>query len=1083
MIRKFFLACCAVGLCLLHASLAAQTEARLLRFPAIHGNQIVFSYAGDLYSVSAGGGVARRLTSDIGYEMFARFSPNGKQLAFTGAYDGNTEIYVMPAEGGIPRRLTYTATLDRDDVSDRMGPNNIVMGWRDDDNVIYRSRGREWNSFKGQLYLAPVSGGLSQQLPLPRGGFCSYSPDRTRLAYNRIFREFRTWKRYRGGQADDIWIYDFNSKTTTNITNHPAQDIVPMWYGNKIYFISDREQRMNLYVYDIETRETRKLTHFVDFDIKFPSLGDTAIVFENGGYIYRFDLNSERAEKVTIYLQEDMDSGRSSLVAVSKYLTSYEIAPDGKRALFSARGDLFTVPAKYGPTRNLTTSPGAHDRSPKWSPDGKWIAFISDMSGEDEIYLIPSNGSGKAVAVTTNGNNCKYWLTWSPDSKKILWSDRAQRLQFVDIDSKKVSVVAQSPAWEITSFSWSPDNKWITYTDPQEVEGPSIVNIYSLEQNKAFRVTDRWYSSYNATFSEDGKYLYFISNRTFAPIYGWNEWNHVYVDMAKVYLVTLQKDTKSPFAPKSDEVEIKEPPQEPKEAKAAAGAQVTVDLENITARIAELPIARGSYWQLVSVGNRLYYMRKTESDGKSKLCMFDFDSLKETELGECNGFEISADKKKMLVAQNQSYAIIDVPMGRIELKDYLSLSDVKVHLDRHEEWQQIFRECWRQMRDFFYDPNMHGLDWQKVRESYEPLVAHVNHRADLTYVIGEMVGELNAGHTYVGGGDYPKPERIRLGLLGAELEREPTSQYYRIKRILNGQNWDRNLRSPLTEIGVNVSEGDYILAVNGRPTNEMNNIYQALVNMAGKDVTLKVNSQPKPEGSRDAVVTPIENEQDLYYYNWVQGNIDKVSKATNGRVGYVHIPDMGVEGLNEFAKYFYPQMRKDGLIIDVRGNGGGNVSSMIIERLRREMVLISIARNTTAFPDPGEMHVGPKACLLDEFSASDGDIFPYRFKTYKLGKVIGKRSWGGVVGIRSSLPILDGGYFYKPEFSRYDVTGKEWVMEGHGVDPDIVVDNDPAAEYEGVDQQLNKAIEVVMAELQRRSPQLPSAPPYPDKSK
>ncbi|MEG8947307.1 S41 family peptidase [Rosettibacter firmus] len=1067
---------------------AKQNEARLLRFPAIHGDKIVFTYAGDLYSVDSKGGVARKLTNDIGYEMFARFSPDGKHIAFTAQYDGNTEVYLMPSEGGIPKRLTVTATLNRDDVSDRMGPNNIVMCWKDNETIIYRSRWREFNDFKGQLYEVSINGGLSKQLPLPRGGFCSFSPDKSELAYNRVFREFRTWKRYRGGQADDIWIYNFKTKKTINITNNPAQDIIPMWKDNFIYFISDRDGRFNLYSYNINTKETKKLTDFTDYDIKFPSLGDNAIVFENGGYIYKFDFKTQKAEKVTIYLNEDFDIGRGGLIDVSKNVTNYEISPDGKRALFGTRGEIFTVPAKNGSTRNLTNTSGIHERNSKWSPDGKWIAFISDKTGEDEIYIIPQDGKGEPVQLTFNSNNYKYEVKWSPDSKKILWNDRLQRLFYVDIETKKVTLVDKSDAWEITSFAWSPDSRWIAYAKPEDRSFTKIY-IYSLDENKSYEITDSWYDSYGPEFSDDGKYLYFISERTFNPRYGQTEFNHIYTDMAKIYFVTLAKDTKSPFEPKSDEVTIKDNDKSTndvdknKEKKESKTTFIKIDFDNIKNRIAEVTPEGSTYWGITSAGEKIYYMKRSSTDKKSKLALYDLEKKSEIELGEADGFEISMDKKKMIVGNQNSYYIIDLPNTKLELKEKLSLEDLKINLDRYAEWHQIFNECWRQMRDFFFDPNMHGVDWEKVKKNYEPLVDYVNHRADLTYIIGEMIGELNIGHTYVGGGDYPKPDKIKLGLLGAELERDNATKFYKIKKILKGQNWDKNLRSPLTEIGVNVKEGEYIIAVNGKLTNQMNDIYESLINTANKQVTLTINSLPKIEGSRETTVVPIDNEQPLYYLNWVENNIEKVNKATNGRVGYIHIPDMGINGLNQFAKLYYPQLKKEALIIDDRGNGGGNVSPMILERLNRKLQMITIARNTKPNVDPSGTHYGPKVLLLDEYSASDGDIFPYRFRQAKLGKLIGKRSWGGVVGIRGTLPLLDGGFLNKPEFSRYDIEGKEWIMEGYGVEPDIIVDNDPAMEFEGIDEQLNKAIEVIMEELKNNPPKIAPPPPYPDKSK
>jgi len=1071
-----------------------QSESRLLRFPAIHGGQIVFTYAGDLYSVPAQGGVARKLTSHEGFEMFPRFSSDGKQLAFTAQYDGNTEVYVMPAAGGVPRRLTYTATLGRDDVSDRMGPNNIVMGWtHDGKRIVFRSRMKEPNDFIGQLFTVSPNGDIPQQLPLPRGGFCSFSPDDRKLAYNRVFREFRTWKRYRGGMADDIWIYDFASKQTVNISSNQAGDIIPMWAGDRIYYLSDRDEnkRFNLYCYDLRTKATRALTNFAEFDCKFPSLGDAAIVFENGGFIHRFDLASESCEKVPIYIQDDAVSGRGGIVSVSGSVSNFEIAPDGKRALFGARGDIFTVPAKFGATRNLTSTPGIHERDSKWSPDGSSIAYISDVSGEDEIYVMKQDGSASPRQLTSGSDTYKFQIDWSPDGKKILWADKKLRLRYVDVDSGMITEVASAKAFEYAQYTWSPDSRWIAYARPEE-EVLNKICLYSLDKKATYEVTDGWYTSAAPEFSANGKYLFFVSNRDFNPLFNAVEFNYYYQDMSRIYLVTLNREADSPFKPKSDEVEVKKEPA--KETKAAAAKSdkdkaepaailLKVDPEGLKERIVSLPAQASAYNNLVSVGDSLYYVRQGSNDTKPVLLMYDLAEQKETHLGEVNGFEVSADGKKMLIAQDSNYAIVDLPKAKVDFSESLDLSGMQVTLDRKAEWKQIYNECWRQMRDFFYVPNMHGVNWQALREKYAPLVEFVNHRADLTYIVGELIAELSAGHCYVGGGDLPHPARIQTGLLGAQLERDEASKYYRVLKILKGQNWNRTTRSPLTEIGVNVQEGDYILAVDGKPTSPMANIYESLVNTVGKQVKLKVNRKPVEAGSREVVVVPIADEQPLYYYNWVENNIKKVNDATQGKVGYMHIPDMGTNGLNEFVKYFYPQLRKKALIIDVRGNGGGFVSSLVIERLRRQIAMAGFGRNTIATPDPFEAVMGPMVCLLDEFSASDGDIFPYRFKKYNMGKLIGKRSWGGVVGIRNSLPLLDGGSLFKPEFAIYGAAGEGWIIEGHGTDPDIVVDNDPAKEFAGIDEQLNKGIEVILEELKTQEQNLPPIPPFPDKSK
>lgn len=1076
---------------------AAQPVDRLFRFPATDGSRIVFTYAGDLYTVSVNGGTARKLTNDVGFEMFAKFSPDGKTLAFTGQYDGNTEVYTMPAEGGSPKRLTFTATLDRDDVSDRMGPNNIVMGWRDNQTILYRSRRIEPNDFKGQLFFATINGGIPEQVPLPRGGFGTFSPDGNKLVYNRVFREFRTWKRYRGGQADDIWVYDFKENKHYRLAGDSlAQDILPMWGKNdKVYFISDRDKRMNLFVVDPATRVEKKLSNFTDYDIKFPSIGGSYIVFENGGYIYKLDYTNESAqpERVNIVVSDDLDSGRGGLIDVSKSVTNYEISRDGARALFGSRGDVFTVPAKDGRTRNITATPGVHERNAKWSPDGKWIAYISDASGEDELYVVAQDGLSAPRQLTKNADTYKYDIVWSPDSKYLLWADKKLRLQYVDVATGAVTEVAKAEAWEFNQYVWSPDAKWIAYAKP-EVATMGTVQLYSLETKQTIAVTDGWFGSYSPSFGSDGKYLFFVSNRTFNPIYSQTEWNHAYRDMAKIYLVTLAKETASPFAPKSDEVKPEEEKKDGDKSKDSKEkpknddkkVSVKVDADGIQSRIAVLPISASNYWNLQSVGNKLYYMRNGSKDEKPQLLMFDFEKKKETELGSIGGYEISADGKKMLVGQEGSYAIIDLPSSKIELKEKLDLSDLKVKLDRKAEWKQIFNESWRQMKYFFFADNLHGVDWDRMKATYEQLVPYVNHRADLTYIIGEMIGELNIGHSYVGGGDYPKPQRIKLGLLGAKLERDKATGYYRIVSILKGQNWEKDVRSPLTDIGVDAKEGDYIIAVDGKPTNTMTDIYESLVNTAGKQVKLKVNAKPEEKGARETTVIPTDDEQPMYYYSWVQKNIEHVNKKTNGRVGYVHIPDMGVPGLNEFVKYYYPQLRKEALIVDVRGNGGGNVSPMIIERLARKPVMFDMARNTASGTDPGGLVLGPKVMVMDEFSASDGDIVNYRFKKMGLGKLVGKRTWGGVVGIRGTLPLLDGGFLNRPEFANYDLDAKAWPMEGHGVDPDIYVDNDPLNEYKGVDDQLDTAIKVILDEMAQYEKQgkplrIPPPPKFPDK--
>ena len=1092
---------------------------RLLRFPTTNDREIVFCYAGELYTVGKDGGTARRLTTGPGYTSFPRFSPDGKQVAFTSEYDGNREVYVMPAEGGTPKRLTISATLGRDDVSDRMGPNNIVMAWENTKPlVVFRSRMKSFNDFIGSLFTVGLDAELPQQVPVPRGGFTSFSPDDSKMAFNRVFREFRTWKHYRGGMADDIWIYDFKTGATENLTNNPAQDICPMWGpDNKIYFTSDRDGRMNMFVVDLATKETKQLTSFKDFDIKFPSIGKESIVFEQAGYIWRYDLKSGQATPLPIEIKEDFAIGRSALVDAAKHIESVNLAPDGERSIVVARGDLFSVPAKNGTPRNLTKTSSAHERDAVWSPDGKWIAYNSDVTGENELYVRSQDGKGDPAQVTSGADTYYYKAVWSPDSKKLAWSDRLQRLRYVDVATKTITQVDQDKYGEIGVFNWSPDSQWITWDRPEE-NGLPRVYLYSLASKQQTAVTDNWYGSGEAVFSDDGKYLLLSSARDFKPSFGEEEFANVYRDMQRVYLVTLAKETENPLGPKSDEVGKAEQKREKEKAKEAedkkpdekADAEkkpevakpkkpvvVKVDTDGIQNRIVGLEISPGNYRDIRMIEDRIFYLRRTSGDDvgsdeeddsggpdrKSHLCSYNVEDRKETILGDVNAYQITFDGKKMLVKIKKDYAIIDLPKDKIETKDHeFKIEGLDMQLDRHAEWKQIYFECWRQMRDFFFAPTMNGVDWKAMRDKYAALVPFVNHRNDLTYLLGELIAELNSGHAYVSGGERPDTPRIKLGLLGAELSRDPGSRAYRIDHILPGENWDKQTRSPLTAIGVNVKLGDYILAINGTPVSALSNLYETLIGTANKQVILRVNSKPSDAGARDVTVVPTDNEAPLYYLDWVQKNIDYVAKKTNGEVGYLHIPDMGQPGLNEFTKLYFPQIRKRGLIVDVRGNGGGFVSPLVIERLRRAFEMIGIARNGMPQPDPADAFMGPMVTLMNEFSASDGDIFPFRFKALSLGKLIGKRSWGGVVGIRDSLPLVDGGQFFKPEFAIYSKDGKEWVIEGHGVDPDIVVDNDPGKEFKGEDQQLDRALQEIQAEIKTKGYQLPSPPPYPNRN-
>lgn len=1046
-------------------------EARLLRFPSTNGTDVVFTYAGDLYRAPLSGGEAQRLTSHVGYEIFPHYSPDGKSIAFTGQYDGNTEVYLISSDGGEPQRLTYTSTNSRDDLGDRMGPNNIVMTWsRDGKEVVYRNR--IGDGFQGKLWMIGKEGGMSEALPLPEGGFCSYSPDGKKLAYNRVFREFRSWKYYRGGMADDIWIYDTEAKKVTNVTNNVAQDIFPMWIGDEIFFASDRDMTMNLFVYNTKTGKTEKVTNYTDYDVKFPSSDGNTIVYEHGGYLYRLDPKTRKSEQIHITLNGENVYARTEQKHVANNLTAISLSPNGKRLAVTARGEVFDVPVAKGVTRNITRTPGAHERDAEWSYDGKNIAYISDRTGETEIWLEPAEG-GEPVQLTKDNDTYIRQLAWSPDNKTILYTDRKNRIVVVDVASKSKKVLMQNPEAEFRDVAFSADSQWITYTKPASND-LSVVYIYNLTSGKEYPVTEKWYNSSEPTFSSDGKYLIFSSDRDFNPIYGRLEWNHVYTRMGGIYLVPLALSTPSPFlgedasgADSKDNTTTAASDKKKDDKKESAGMKV--DTDNMYARIIKLPLDADNYYNFYSDGKAIWYQSKGDVHA------FNLDTQKDEVVAENARLagNPTSDKSIIYLQKNKWY-VSKLSTGKVALKDPVNLSDMVATIDYNQEWAQIFDEAWRAYRDGFYLENMHGVDWKAIKAKYQVLVPYAKTRFDLNYIINEMIGELACGHAYVNPGECKRAERIPMGLLGAELSRDG-SGYYRIDKIIPGAPYSKSLRSPLAEVGLNIHEGDYITAIDGVSTTTVDNIYKLLVGKANVLTELTINTQAA-KGGRKVVVTPTDNEYPLYHYNWVQKNLKRVEEATQGRVGYIYIPDMGPEGLNEFARYFYPQLDKEALIIDDRANGGGNVSPMIIERLLRKPYRMTMYRTSSkngTIPDGTQY--GPKVLLINKYSASDGDLFPWSFKANNLGTVIGTRTWGGIIGISGSLPYMDGTDIRVPFFTNYDAKTGQWIVENHGVDPDILIDNDPVKEQMGEDQQLEKAIEVALEQLKDRKP-LPKTP-------
>ena len=1095
-------------------------EARLLRFPAVGGGNIVFSYAGNLYRVGIDGGRAVKLTSDVGYECFPKISPDGKTVAFTAQYDGNTEVYTIPITGGEPKRLTYSALVGRDKVGERMGPNNIVMGWTPDGKqIIYRSKQWCFSGLRAQLCKVSVDGGLPEFIPTTEGGFCSYSPDGKQLAMNRMFREFRTWKYYRGGQADDIWINTVGTTKLEKITDNDAQDIFPMWIGSEIYYLSDRDRTMNLFVYDTKSKQSRKVTDFTEYDCKFPAhSADGYVVFENGGYIYKYDVRKGAAEKVSIQLADDDVWSRTEYRSSGLTPSGFSLSPDGKRLLAVVRGDIFSLPAEKGTVVNISRSPQSHEREAVWSPDGSRIAWLSDISGEYQVYTAPSDKMTEATCLTSFKEGYPSNLQWSPDGKKLYFSTLHWDVCELDVNTKTLTRIIEGERSAVRSFTLSPDGAWAAYT----VTLPNFISglyLYDVKARKSYQVTDRWYDASSPLFSRDGKYLFFTSSREFRSQYSDVEWNASYNVSDYVFVLPLAKDTANPMTLGNDEYSADAKGDEPKgprggapgpgagpggpgagappSAPAAAPATTKVDLEGLGQRITALPLQAGRYRLLLADGGKLYYSSfggfgmppggpapggpgGPGGRGGASVKTIDLKTLQVADGPADMPLAITPDAKKALVRDGNQYKVVAFG-GPSRGGEPVPTGEIDMMIDHEAEWAQIYDESWRITRDNFYVENMHGVDWDHMREKYGQMLPYVKHRDDLTYLIGELIGELNIGHAYITSGESPDIPRIATGLLGATYSKDKGTGAFKIEKIFRGADWDATLRCPLRTPGVDAKVGDYIIEVNGTPAKELVDPGQALIGKAGKTVSLKIASSASGKGARTVYVKPVADESNLAYYDWVQTNIEKVDKATNGEIGYIHIPDMSTEGLDMFTKLYYTQLDKKALIVDDRMNGGGNVSPMILERLQREVYRMNMYRNGGNRTVPNEAFYGPKVCLIDKYSSSDGDLFPYGFRELGLGKLIGTRSWGGIVGISGSRQFVDGQDMRTPFFTSYSTDG-HWIIEGHGVDPDIVVDINPFEDWLGKDAQLDRAIEYLKGELKNYKP-LPGTPAAPDKSK
>ena len=1088
-----------IALLLCVAGASAQTK--LLRFPDIHGDRVAFTYGGDIWTAPANGGSAIRLTAHPGVEVFAKFSPDGNWIAFTGQYDGDEQVYVIPSSGGVPRQLTFYPA--KGPLAPRWGWDNQVFGWsKDGKRIFFRSLRDSWTLPIARLYSVSVEGGPAEPLPMPEAGSGDYSPDGAQMVYSPQSRDFRSEKRYGGGQANKLYVFDLNTFATKAITDGPRPTRDPIWMGDTIYFNSDRDGHFNIYSYGVSSGKTAQVTRSKQWDVRWPSSDHQGrIVYEMDGELQVLEIKSGRTTPISITVPDDGLARRPSRIPVAGNIESYDLSPKGERALFSARGDIFTAPIEKGPTRNLTHSSGAHDKWPAWSPDGSQIAFISDLSGEEELYLVPQDGSKPAQQITNGGSAMRYQPEWSADGKRIAFGDKDGKIYVVTLSDRKVTQIVDAPRGQIRDYVWSPQGNFLAFSMATSGNGFAQVYVWSAAENKLQRVTDEMFNSFNPVWDPQGNYLYFISNREFAPQISNLEFNYATNRDSYIYAMALRKDVKHPFPPESDEVSIGN--EKPKPAEGQAGdqpkasaeakpagppkppADLVIDFAGITTRVSRVPLGADNYGGLAAkaghllyfVGPAFYYGR--QGDRPAQLRIFAFKDRKETTIADdINGYAMSSDGAKVLVRQGPAFSLYDATPQGDKTRKPVSTAGLVVDRVPAEEWTQIFNEVWRRYRDWFYVPNMHGYDWVALREQYKPLLQYVAHRSDLNYVIAEMISELTVQHAYIEGGDFQIPPRPRVGLSGARFELDRQSGRYRISKIFEGENEEDLYRSPLKEIGVNINVGDYVLAIDGEELKGSDDPYRLLRNKADNPVSLTVNSTPSMDSARTVSYRPINDEGNLIYLDWVNRNRRKVEEATGGRVGYIHIPDMGANGIREFIKWYYPQIRKEGLIVDVRANGGGNVSRMLIERLRRKLLALNYQRTSDeADTYPDSVFIGPMVALLDGNSASDGDIFPAMFREAGLGPLIGKRSWGGVIGIGSRGPLIDGGAVFVPGSAFASKEG-QWIIEGYGVDPDIDVDNDPKSEIEGRDPQLERGIAEVMARLKTpvKLPPRPAAP-------
>ena len=1063
---------------------AMAEEARFMSYPTISGDRVVFTYEQDLWSVAASGGRAVRLTNHPGQEYAAKFSPDGRWLAFTAEYDGPPSVYLMPAEGGEPVRLTWTPGAA------------FVVGWTPDSRrVVFRSMHENVVGRDPNLYFVDREGSAPERFPLDRGVLCSFSPDGKKILYCRRGDEEYYWKRYKGGRYQDIWLYDFQSRSFAPVSDYVGKNSYPMWVGDQMYFVSDRTNGVaNIYRQKIGTKEAVAVTNYDDFDVMTPATDGRRVVYVQDGRLHVLDLASGADSALRVELSSDHWARRPRVINPRDYIHSLDVSDDGKTVVLEARGDVFVVYPGSKRSFNLSNSTGTRELYPRLSPDGKSVAFFSDKSGEYQLYVQSVKG-GPWNQLTTTLDRTVYRPVWSPDGKKILFGDKDFSIFYVDVASKKLVKVDESNRlkndefyWEVSDYAWSPDSNWIAYSFVQPNRNSRIF-LYNLATAAKTPVTDDFYDNINPVFDAGGDFLYYLSSRDFTVHMDFYEDNHIIATPQQVMAVSLRAGEKPPFGEKDEE-----------DKKASEARPFRVDLEGLSSRTFPLPVEPGNYFFLKAGKGRVTWASVpafTEDEyeeifsprgaAKWDLHIFDLAQQKETVLeGKVREHTLSAGGECLLVRRAGDVFI--TPLAKAfatkAAGDKLDLGGLTYLVDPPADWLQIFNDAWRWYRDFFYDPDMHGQDWKAVGDRYRERVRYLTSRGQLNWLLLQMVGGLCVSHTYVSGGDFgptaqtPAQAQLYTGLLGADLEPDLKAGYYRIAAVYGPNDINRGLRGPLVRPDIEVKAGDYLIAVNGREVHPPEDYYRLLQVAPGAKVSVTVSSKPSPAGARTYEVEPVRSDAQLRYFNWLNNNIQKVLKAGEGRVGYMHINAMGSGGVGEFDKFWRAFRYKEGIILDLRRNSGGWTEYFLIDKLERQLVAFNNLKGMEPFRYPGSAGNGNYVVISNENNGSDGEAFVEHFKARKLGTVVGVPSWGGLVGIINGQTTIDNGTVQQSNNAFYGREGAWWV-ENHGADPDILVDNDPASVMAGRDPQLEKAIEVVLEKIKQNPLKFPPKPPYP----